>query len=163
MTVIFGSACFLRKEEERENRKKLLGFLRKRKAKKERKALLLYRDRGTNDMHQGHFVAPGGHVESGERSLDNIVREFKEETGLRIIVPTLRVIATICDKGKPDWLVNFYEASLFRGYLKKEHEKDKLVWIPESEIINPNCQIKLSEWSFLVQRSKPLLGIPTYN
>ena len=145
MALIFGTACFLRKEETRKYRKTLLGFLRKEEAKKDRKTLLLYRNRGKNDMHQGHFVAPGGKVESGERSLDCIIREYKEETGLRIIVPKLKVIATICDKGKPDWLVNFYEASLFRGYLKTEHEKDKLVWVLESEILNPKSKIKMYE------------------
>ena len=136
MILINGTACFLRKGER----------------KKDRKVLLLKRNRGRNDIHRGFYVPPSGHVERGERSLDNIIREFKEETGLRIIVPRLKVIATFYNKGRTinnkevdDWRIDFYEANLFRGYLKTENKKDKLVWVPESEILTPNSKIKMHE------------------
>jgi 8-oxo-dGTP diphosphatase len=104
--------------------------------------LFLYRNRGKEDIHQGYYVAPGGTLEEGERSIDCIIREIKEETGLRLMDPRLRVIATFFNKGRilngeenpEDWKVEFYDASAFNGRLKEEKPEDKLVWVTDSEI-----------------------------
>jgi 8-oxo-dGTP diphosphatase len=104
--------------------------------------LFLYRNRDKEDIHQGYYVAPGGTLEEGERSIDCIIREIKEETGLRLMDPRLRVIATFFNRGRvlngkenpEDWRVEFYDASAFNGRLKEERPEDKLVWVTNSEI-----------------------------
>jgi len=115
------TACYLRRPEE---------------------TLFLYRNRGEGDIHDGWFVPPGGHTERGERGIDCIRREVKEETGLVVIKPRLRVIATFYNAGRilggkknpEDWCVEIFETYQFRGDLREEHPKAKPSWIRNSEL-----------------------------
>ena len=52
--------------------------------KKGNSYLLLYRNKKKNDMSEGKWLAPGGHVEIGESIEEAARRETKEETGLFI-------------------------------------------------------------------------------
>lgn len=106
--------------------------------------LLLYRNKGEGDIHNGWYVPPGGRTERGERGIDCMVREFMEETGLTLINPKLRVIATFYNQGRilggkespEDWCVEVYEAREFDGKLKEEHPKAKPSWIKDADLIN---------------------------
>ena len=106
------------------------------------RTLFIYRNRGEADMHNGFYVPPGGHIERGERGIDCMVREFSEETGLKLINPKLRVMATFYNHGRlmggkenpEDWLVEVYEAREFTGNLKEEHPRSKPIWVTDSEI-----------------------------
>jgi 8-oxo-dGTP diphosphatase len=108
----------------------------------EGQTLFLYRNRGKDDIHNGWYVPPGGRLERGERSIDCVIREFEEETGLGLVDPRLRLIATFFNEGRvlggkenpEDWRVEVYESSAFNGRLKKERPEDGLVWVPDSEI-----------------------------
>ena len=114
-----------------------MGFLRS-----DGKTLFLYRNKGEGDIHNGWYVPPGGHIERGERGIDCVVREFREETGLNLIDARLRVISTFYNQGRllggkdspEDWNVEVYEATKFTGELREEHPKAKPFWIPDSEI-----------------------------
>lgn len=106
------------------------------------KTLFLYRNRGEIDIHNGWYLPPGGHIERGEMGVDCIIREFEEETGLRLIEPKLRVIATFYNQGRimggkenpEDWLVEVYESTKYHGELKAEHPKAKPVWVSDSDL-----------------------------
>jgi 8-oxo-dGTP diphosphatase len=109
----------------------------------------LYIERGggeVKDMHHGFHVPPGGHFKRGERGIDCVIREFREETGLIIKNPKLRQIVMFYNKDRilggktdrPDWYVEVYEANEFEGKLKAERKKDKLVWIDDSQMQNLN-------------------------
>ena len=119
--MINATACFLRKNG---------------------KILFLYRNRGREDIHKGYYVPPGGRFERGEMGLESILREFKEETGLTLLEPKLRIIATFYNqernlggqKNTEDWQVEFYEACHFTGDLKREDKRDRLFWISENRI-----------------------------
>ncbi|MDO8460385.1 MAG: NUDIX domain-containing protein [Nanoarchaeota archaeon] len=53
--------------------------------KDKEKILFIYRNKGDNDIHNGRYVPPGGKTERGERGIDCIKREFKEEVGLSLL------------------------------------------------------------------------------
>lgn len=111
--------------------------------KNNRRVLFLYRGK-KDDMHGGLYFPPGGHTEPGERGIDCIIREFKEETGLTLIEPKLRVLATFYNKDRVigkienhnDWKVEVYEATRFTGKQKQEHKECPLLWVEESKLEN---------------------------
>jgi len=107
------------------------------------RSLFLYRHDGEKDLHNGYYVFPGGTIERGETGIDCIVREFKEETGLNIIKPRLKVLWT-CDNrerllggrtDREDWLVQMYIADKFYGELREEVRKNaKPIWISDDSL-----------------------------
>jgi 8-oxo-dGTP diphosphatase len=109
--------------------------------KNKSKILFLYRGR-KDDMHGGFYIPPGGHTESGERGIDCIIREFRQETGLKLLDPKLRVIATFYNKDRilggredpEDWKVEVYDATRFEGKLKAEYKECPLLWVEESRM-----------------------------
>ena len=106
------------------------------------RTLFLYRNLGEKDIHNGMYVPPGGRTERNERGIDCVVREFREETGLRLINPKLRAIATFYNEGRlmggkkdpEDWLVEVYQASEFMGDLREEHPQAKPIWVPDAAL-----------------------------
>lgn len=82
---------------------------------------------------------PGGHVEAGESFTEAVIREVKEETGLRIAYPQ------IC--GMKDWVENgiryvvlFYKSEKFEGDLISSEEGE--VWWEELKEM-PNLDLSL--------------------
>ncbi len=101
--------------------------------RREGKILLLYRDRKKNDLNEGFWIAPGGHLEDGETPLECIKREFREESGLTLRDPVLRGIVSFIFNGKETELTFLYTASSAEGELRP-CEEGELVWVPEPEI-----------------------------
>ena len=82
---------------------------------------------------------PGGHVEAGESFTEAVIREVKEETGLRITSPQ------IC--GMKDWVedgiryvVLFYKTEKFEGDLISSEEGE--VWWEDLKEL-PNLDLSL--------------------
>ena len=82
---------------------------------------------------------PGGHVEAGESFTESVIREVKEETGLRIASPR------IC--GMKDWVedgiryvVLFYKTEKFEGDLISSDEGE--VWWENLKEL-PNLDLSL--------------------
>ena len=106
--------------------------------------LLELRLGGLTDIHEGHWVFPGGKTKPGEAGLACVVRETGEETGLTIKNPQLRATVHFDNKGRilnsklnpEDWTVEMYETSDFEGELKAESPKLVLRWVDESELPN---------------------------
>src|SRR3989338_652098 len=67
------------------------------------KTLLIRKKRG---FGQGKLIAPGGRIESGETPEDAAVREFEEETGIRVKNPEKIAEIEFYFDGKKEWLVH---------------------------------------------------------
>jgi|SRR3989344_1413596 len=111
--------------------------------RKDGRTLFICRNKD-GDLFKGKYFPPGGHMERGERGIDCILREFDEETGLTILEPKLKVIATFYNEGRnlgedkdpEDWQVEIYLAHNFKGTLSEEHPKARPVWVNDSDIKN---------------------------
>ena len=86
---------------------------------------------------------PGGHVEAGESFTEAVIREVKEETGLRIAYPQ------IC--GMKDWVedgiryvVLFYKTEKFEGDLISS-EEGEVWWEDLKELPNRNLSLEMEE------------------
>jgi len=106
------------------------------------KILLLNRKPGERDIHHGFYVPPGGKTERGKRGIDCILREYEQETGLRLQDPKLKAIVTFYNEGRilggvkdpEDWCVEVYVATSFNGALKPESPKAKPVWLTKADL-----------------------------
>ena len=81
------------------------------------------------------YAPPGGKAESGETPLDCIIREFYEETGLRLIDPKLQGIS--CWKDSYEGIIFIYTADKCEGEVK-ESEEGRLEWIPFDSLSSIN-------------------------
>ena len=81
------------------------------------------------------FTPPGGKFESGESPLDCIIREFKEETGLRLINPHLQGISYWHDSY--EGVIYIFVCHDFEGKMQ-ESQEGTLEWISINDLPNIN-------------------------
>ena len=85
----------------------------------------------------GHYELPGGKVEFGEKPVDAIVREFKEEVGLSVLaIKPLAIFSYVSDSGNRHTVdITFLLKSNDNNYsvvLSQAHSEYK--WISKEEI-----------------------------
>ncbi len=78
------------------------------------------------------YAPPGGKFETGESPLDCITREFKEETGLRLINPKLQGISYWHDSS--EGIIFVYTASEYEGELDFNSSEGHLEWIKVDDL-----------------------------
>jgi 8-oxo-dGTP diphosphatase len=95
------------------------------------KLLMLCRNK---EPFRGCWTAPGGKLEFPENPRQTIVREIREETGLTLENPELKMINSETG-GERDynWLVFIFRAFQFSGSLK-ECDEGTLMWISKQQI-----------------------------
>lgn len=85
------------------------------------------------------YTLPGGHVEKNENLVDSVKREIYEETGLKIINPTLKGVFEYKTKPNQDmYLVFMYFVNKYEGIVKDSLE-GHLSWmrikdVPKEEL-----------------------------
>jgi 8-oxo-dGTP pyrophosphatase MutT (NUDIX family) len=124
---------------------------------------LLLEHRVDNDR----WALPGGTLDFGERLVDTVVREFKEETGLDVEVTGLVGLYT-----DPRWVIAYtdgevrqqftvsFRCRLLGGELQHDSESHELRWVAQDELdglnIHPAMRMRIDH--FFENRPEPYLG-----
>lgn len=102
------------------------------------KTLMLHRVKKVDDVHEGKWNGLGGKLEPGESPEECVIREVREEAGLKIQAPLLKGVLTFPDFAKgEDWYVFVFTASKFSGRLIDSAEGN-LAWIADRDLLKLN-------------------------
>lgn len=98
------------------------------------RTLMLHRDKKPGDAHRGKWNGLGGKLDPGESPDECVVREVREESGLRLSGPRLRGVLTFPSfAAGQDWIVFVYTATRFEGELS-DCAEGTLSWIEDSAL-----------------------------
>ena len=99
--------------------------------------LMLHRVKKVNDENHDKWIGVGGKFEAGESPEDCLLREVKEETGLRLTDYRYRGLVTfVSDKWGTEYM-SLFTADGFEGE-PIECDEGELVWVDIDEIENLN-------------------------
>ncbi len=80
------------------------------------------------------YAPPGGKFEEGESPLDCILREYYEETGLKLIHPKLQGISYW--KDHKEGIIFVYVAEEYEGVFNRISEEGSLEWVKVEDLEN---------------------------
>ena len=96
--------------------------------------LMMHRTKKENDINKDKYIGVGGHLEHGESPEECVLREVKEETGLRMTSFRLRGIITFVIDDI-DEITFLYTCDAWDGELPSGScDEGELVWIEEDKI-----------------------------
>ncbi len=97
--------------------------------------LMMHRTKKENDINKDKYIGVGGHLEHGESPEECVLREVKEETGLRMTSFRLRGIITFVIDDI-DEITFLYTCDGFEGEIRGGDacNEGELVWIEEDKI-----------------------------
>ena len=96
--------------------------------------LMLHRTKKQNDANHDKWIGIGGHIEPGETPTSCILRETREETGLRLLDCRYRGIVHFRSDVYPDEDMHLFSASRFDGHIAECDEGD-LDWIDKRDLL----------------------------
>lgn len=91
--------------------------------------LMLHRVKKENDLNHDKWIGVGGKFEPNETAEDCLLREVREETGLRLTDYALRGIVTFLSDRWDDEEMYLYTADGFEGALA-DCDEGTLEWVP---------------------------------
>jgi len=102
----------------------------------------------------GLYTLPGGETESYDKdSMDTVIREVCEETGLIINRKNLRLLGHYIffmqrRVGKEEMSIDLYSCKKFKGVLKSGEETEP-VWVKSKKFISGEYQLPYTSGNFL--------------
>ena len=120
--------------------------------------LMLHRVKKENDLNQDKWIGVGGKFEDRESPEDCLLREVREETGLRLTRWQFRGIVTFINNQDEAEYMHLFTADRWEGDLIPCNEGD-LRWVPKAEVpalnLWPGDRIFLS----LIARDAPFFSL----
>lgn len=85
------------------------------------------------------WVAPGGKMELGETVTETCIREYKEETNVKLIEPQVKGIFTFIIKEKDkiisEWMMFTFLATDYEGTNLEESTEGKIAWHNQEDVL----------------------------
>ncbi|MBL0058186.1 MAG: 8-oxo-dGTP diphosphatase [Elusimicrobia bacterium] len=98
------------------------------------KTLMMHRVKNPKDIHFRKWNGLGGKFFPGETPEECVIREVREESGLRLTRPEWKGFLTFPGfDGEDDWYVFVFVARRFSGKLRPCSEGD-LAWVPDRQL-----------------------------
>lgn len=87
---------------------------------------------------RGWYAIPGGKMEIGESVKESVVREYREETALKLNQPELAGVFTFNiyenEQVVQEWMMFTFKCEAFEGKLTDYCEEGELEWIPFNKV-----------------------------
>lgn len=104
---------------------------------KDNQYLMLHRTKKKNDINKDKWIGIGGKFEESESPEECIIREVKEETGLRLKSYQLRCIVTYVSTNWETEYMYVFTSDDFEGNIIECNEGD-LQWVNKDEVTKLN-------------------------
>ena len=125
---------------------------------KDGKYLMLHRVKKKQDLNKGKYIGVGGHFEQGESPDECLLREVKEETGLKLSKYRARGIVTFVYGEDTVEYMHLYTADKFSGKLT-DCDEGELVWVPINEVADLNLWEGDRIFLKLLQQDAPFFSL----
>ena len=99
------------------------------------KYLMLHRVKKTVDANKDKWIGIGGKFEEGESPEDCLLREVREETGLRLRAFRFRAIITFVSDAWGTEYMHLFTSDDFEGEVRADCEEGTLEWIDKKELL----------------------------
>ena len=125
---------------------------------KDGKYLMLHRVSKKNDINKDKWIGVGGHFEEDESPEECLLREVREETGLRLTSWKFKGLITFCSEIYPTEYMCLFTADSFTGEIK-ECREGRLEWVEKDKI--PALNLWDGDLLFLdlMQREVPFFSL----
>ena len=100
-----------------------------------REYLLLHRVKKECDENRDKWVGIGGKFEEGESPEDCLLREVREETGLRLLRWRYRAIVTFVSDIWGTEYMHLFTADRWSGEIHSDCEEGELAWLDREELL----------------------------
>ena len=99
------------------------------------KVLLLHRVKKSVDENKDKWIGIGGKFEEGESPEDCLLREVREETGLRLRSWRFRAVVTFVSDEWGTEYMHLFTSDDFEGELRQDCSEGELAWIGKRELL----------------------------
>ena len=100
-----------------------------------REYLMLHRVKKTVDENKDKWIGIGGKFEKGESPEECLLREVREETGLRLLRWRYRGIVTFVSDEWGTEYMHLFTSDAFEGSLRTDCDEGELEWIDRDRLL----------------------------
>lgn len=98
--------------------------------------LMLHRVKKTIDENKDKWIGIGGKFEEGESPEDCLLREVREETGLRLLRWRYRGIVTFVSDEWGTEYMHLFTSDAFEGCLRTDCDEGELEWVDRDRLLS---------------------------